>query len=303
MKKIIGLVVALMTIVNLSVSAQQVCGTTDNGFTVPRAWTTPTLYGDFTPCRNQKNVVYTIGNVNPALPISWTWCRGIPGVLPSAGFVPTQFRWSVDPNSGAKITDGITTSNTAGLLYTTQLSVAVSYKTKGTWLGVYFKDSCNTWQSLGGYGPVGGRTITLTCDPGTGQYPYVAPVTPDTGKTLINADINHATYNMYLDFDSISGLAGPHTYINVYKKSPTSTCNSNGATWFSDGYYTQTRQTASPSLPFNVAYGWSLYFASATTPPATFRVTGTSANGTSWVSLPFTVTTTVPSNINYPTLP
>lgn len=297
MKKIIGLVIALMTLVNLSVSAQQPCGTQDQGYVVPRAFEKPIIYGDFTPCKNQKNVVYTIGNINPSLPITWTWCRGRVGQNVSTGFVPTQFRWNITPTSGAKITDGVTTSDVTGFLYTTQNSVAVSYKTKGAYLGVYYKDSCNNWQSLSG------RTIELTCDPGTGEFPYVATAAPDTGKTLLNVSVNHAATEMTMDIDSVSGLAGPYTYINVYQKQPSMTCNSNGATWFSDGYYQQTRQAADPTMPFSVVYGWSLYYASATTPPATFRVMGVSANGTRWVSLPFTISTTVPSSGTYISLP
>lgn len=291
MKKFIGLMVLLMTIVTLSASAQ-----------CPTVVTKPRVVGDWTPCKNQKNVVYTLTND------TWKWCYGYAGVLPQTGFVPTQFQWNVDPNSGAKISDGITTSNTAGILYTTQTAVAISYKTKNTYVGVSFKDSCGAWQ------PLGGTTATLSClndsDPyvpstPTGIWNYDGSIRSvvDTGVTIINADVNHATYNMYLDFDSISGLAGPHIGINVYTKIVGASCATLGGNYFPDGYYQQTRQTPCPNLPFSVAYGWSYYYASATTPPRTFRVSGVSANGTPWFSLPFTISTTVPSNINYPTLP
>lgn len=292
MKKFIGLMVVLMTIITLSVSAQ-----------CPTSKSRPTIVGDFTPCKNQKNVVYTLTN-DP-----WVWCYGYDGVLPQTGFVPTEFRWNVDPTTGTKITDGITTSDRTGFLYTTQTAVAVSYKTKDTNLGCYYKDSCGIWQAI-----TVGTIIRLSClneptnyvpaEP-TGIWNYDGSIRSvvDTGVTVINATIQHATYNMSATFDSISGLAGPHTNINMYTKQVNADCLTIGGNYFPDGYYQTTRQTPSPTLPFNVAYGWSLYYASATTPARTFRMSGVSANGTVWFSLPFTISTTVPSNINYPTLP
>lgn len=285
MKKIIGLVVALMTIVNLSVLAQ-----------CPTAVEKPIIYGDFTPCRNEKNVTYTIANRNPALAMQWTWCRNQVGQNVSSGFVPTEFRWNVDPNSGAKITDGVTTSNVSGLLYTTATSVAVSYKTKGTYLGCYFKDSCGTWKEM--YG----QNVFLTCDPGTNEYVYTAPAAVDTGRTVINATVVHAQQDMTFSLDSISGETGPYTNISMFVKCPTCTCSSNGAVWFSDGWYQRMRQSPDPTLPFNVVYGYSLYFASSTTGNRTFRMNGSSASG-GWSTLPFTISTTVPSSVVYPTLP
>lgn len=293
MKKILGLVVAFMTLINVSALAQ--CGTS-NGFVIPQASEKPIIYGDFTPCKNQKNVTYTLGNRNPALSIQWTWCRGVAGQNVSSGFVPSEFRWSIDPNTGAKITDGVTTSGNSGLLYTTANTVAVSYKTKNTYLACFFKDSCGTWQELYGL------TVNLNCDAGTGEYVYTAPAAVDTGRTVINADVVHAQYDMSFDLDSISNETGPYTNINMFVKCPTCSCTSNGAVWFSDGWYQKMRFSPDPTLPFNVSYGWSLYFASPTTPARTFRISGSSASG-AWSSLPFTISTTVPSVINYPTLP
>lgn len=286
MKKFIGLMVVLMTIVTLSVSAQ----------TCPTAVEKPIIYGDFTPCRNQKNVTYTIANRNPALAMQWTWCRGQVGQNVSAGFVPTEYRWTLPSMTTA--TDGITTVNSSsgGYLYTTQTTIAVSYKTRGGYLSCYYKDSCGVWQEMNG------RTINLTCDAGTGEFPYVAPAVIDTGRTVINADVIHGTYEMSFDLDSISGETGPYTNLVMYVKCPTCSCSSNFAVWFSDGWYQQIRQTPDPTLPFTVAYGWSLYFASPSTPPRTFRIGGTSASG-GFMSLPFTISTSVPSTVNYPTLP
>jgi len=291
MKKLIGLMVVLMTIVTLSVSAQ--C---TNGWNVS-AVVTPRVYGDFTPCKNQKNVPYSIGNNTAGQPITWYWCRGIPNQLPtSAGFVPTEYRWTLPSMTTA--TDGITTVNSSsgGYLYTTQTTIAVSYKTRGGYLSCYYKDSCGVWQEMNG------RTINLTCDAGTGEFPYVAPAVIDTGRTVINADVIHGTYEMSFDLDSISGETGPYTNLVMYVKCPTCSCSSNFAVWFSDGWYQQIRQTPDPTLPFTVAYGWSLYFASPSTPPRTFRIGGTSASG-GFMSLPFTISTSVPSTVNYPTLP
>jgi hypothetical protein len=299
MKKIITLVITLMTIVTLSASAQVTCGTQDNGFAVPRVYEKPVFYGDFTPCKNQKNVVYTIANMNPGLPVKWTWCRGIVGQPPSTGFVPTEFRWNVDPNSGAIITDGLTTSNrTTGFIYTATNAVSVTYKTKNTYLGCYFKDSCGIWQEM--YG----ATINLSCAPGNGgYYPIAYSSAIDTGKTILNARAIHAQIEMSFNFDSIVGKPGPYTNIDMYVKNTSATCNTNGAQWFSDGYYIKMRFSAMPSLPFICAYGYNLYYSDATAGPRTFRVIGQSSDGSAWQSLPFTIPTNVYSNNTFPVLP
>ena len=299
MKKLITLVITLMTIVTLSASAQIPCGTLVNGYPVPKAYVKPTFYGDFTPCKNEKNVLYTIGNSDPSNtgPLQWTWCNGIPGAVPHTGFVPSEFRWNVDPNSGVKITDGVTTSNTAGLLYTTQRTVSVNYKTKNTYLGCYFKDSCGVWRELYGI------SVNLTCQAGNGGYAYVAPTPVDTGRSVINATVIHSTINMSFTMDSISGESKPYTNINLYEKVPTLSCASNFAVLFPDGWYQQTRQSPSPTLPFYVAYGWSYYFPNVyPLPTRVFRMMGSSASG-AWSTLPFTIGTVVPSSVSYPALP
>ena len=288
MKKLIALVITLMTLITFSASAQ-----------CPTSTTKPVFYGDFTPCKNQKNVLYSLGNLDPSNTgsLQWKWCNGTPGSVPYSGFVPSEFRWNVDPNSGAKITDGVTTSNTAGLLYTTQPTVSVNYKTKNTYLGCYFKDSCGVWQELYGI------SVNLTCQPGNGGYAYVAPTSVDTGRSVINATVIHSTINMSFTMDSISGESKPYTNILMYEKKPTLSCASDFAVLFPDGWYQQVRQTPSPTLPFYVAYGWSYYFANVT-PLATrvFRMTGGSGSG-AWQTLPFTIGTVVPSTVSYPTLP
>lgn len=288
MKKLIGLVIILVTFVTLSASAQ--CGT---------ATEKPRFYGDFSPCKNQKNVIYTIANINPANPIKWVWCRGIPGALPSTGFVPTEFRWNFPSMTTA--TDGSTTVS-GGYLYTNKLSIAVNYKTRGGYLGCYFKDSCGVWQEL--YG----RTISITCDPVDDPYAWnttTTTATIDTGVSLINARVIHATYDMSLNFDSISGLPGPHTNINMFWKSVggSASCNSYGANYFPDGYYITMRFSPQPTLPFISVYGYNLYYTTADAGPRTFRVTGVSANGKAWQSLPFTIASNYYTNILYPLLP
>lgn len=300
MKKLITLVITLMTIVTLSASAQIPCGTTVNGYDVPKAVTSPIFYGDVTPCKNQKNVLYTLGNRNTSNtgPLEWTWTIGTPGSVPYTGFVPSEFRWNVDPNSGATITDGITTSSrTTGFLYTTQPTVAVTYKTKGTYLGCYFKDSCGVYRELSG------RTIKITCEAGNGGYVYVAPAPVDTGRSIINANVQHALQNMSFNLDSISGESKPYTNILMYEKSSNLSPLSNFSKLFSDGWYQQMNQSPQPTLPVYISYGWSYYFPNVyPLPTRVFRMTGGSGSG-AWQTLPFTIGTVVPSTVSYPTLP
>jgi hypothetical protein len=292
MKKLIGLMVVLMTIVTLSVSAQ--C---TNGWNVS-AVVTPRVYGDFTPCKNQKNVPYSIGNNTAGQPITWYWCRGIPNQLPtSAGFVPTEYRWTLPSMTTA--TDGITTVNSSsgGYLYTTQTTIAVSYKTRGGFIGVDYKDSCGTWKNFFT------RAINLTCESGDGDFAPVATAQLDTGKTIINATVIHGTTNMSFNCDSISGAKKPYTYVEMFEKNPVLSCASNFYRFFSDGIYQQMRQSPSPDLPYYVAYGWSYYFPNLTPSPKTFRVVVKDATGKYFQTLPFTIPTIVPSSATYPTLP
>lgn len=281
--------VVLMTIVTLSVSAQ-----------CPTAVRKPLFYGDYTPCKNQKNVVYTLSDALPGQPITWTWCRGIVGQAPtSAGFVPSEFRWKSP--SMTTISDGITTvsSSTGNWLYTTKTAVAVTYKGRGGVLSCEFKDSCGVWQYLYDH------DIFVSCDPSTYTVLGITPVI-DTGKTLINARVIHATYDMSITFDSVAGLKKPYTYIMMYQKYPNASCSDyivGGWSIKSDGYYSPIRQTFSPSLPFVVAYGWSWYYATASSPARTFRLQGVDGDGKAFETLPFTIATNYYTNILYPVLP
>lgn len=287
MKKLIGLMVLLMTIVTLSASAQ-----------CPTVYQMPGIYGDLTPCKNEKNVIYSLGNSTVGLPIKWTWCYAIPGKRDTVGFVPSEFRWSVDPNSGVSITDGVNVSGrTTGTLTTTQTSVALSFKSKGTALTASFKDSCGNW--------IGIQTLLIytTCQPGNGTFPVPAPAAIDTGKTILNATCTHGNVQMSFTFDSIAGLKKPYSNINMFVKIPTISCADNFAIFFSDGGYQQTRQTSSLTLPFYVAYGYSYYYANASSGPRTFRLNGVDGDGKAFRTLPFTIPTNVPSINTFPVLP
>ena len=290
MKKIIGLVIALMTILNLSVLAQ-----------CPPASEKPVVYGDFTPCKN-SNLIYSLGNYFGQNPITWTWCRGIANQLPtSAGFVPTVFRWTVDPNSGVSISDGVNTSGrSTGALTTTSTSVLLKFRSKATFLTVYYQDSCGVFQNF--YS----TEIFLRCINDQVPTSYGVPSAVDTGKTLLNATVIHAVQDMSFNFDSIAGLPKPYQGIQILQKINGASClstPSGGLVWRTDGYYTPIRQSPTTNLPFGVVYGWGWYFANATTPPRTFRLKGIDGNGDAFETLPFTISTTVYSNNNYTTLP
>jgi hypothetical protein len=276
MKKLIALVITLMTIVTLSASAQ-----------CPSLRTSPRFYGDFTPCKNQKNVTYSLGNYDLSVSgLSYTWC-------PSSAFSPTQYRWNAPYGAIVKDAAGNKTG-VDGFLYTTSTTVWVDYKTKGGTLGCYVKDECGTWVDL--YS----KSIYLTCDPGTGDYPYVAPVLPDTGRTVYGADVTIASQSMTFAFDSVSFETGPYTYLNLYKKCPSCTCASNFVTSFSDGYYQQIIQTSSPTQPINIVYGYNLYYPAGS--PTVFRMGGVSLTG-GFYTLPFTIGTTIGTSTSYPVLP
>lgn len=277
MKKLIGLVIALITFVNLSVLGQ--CPTLKNH---------PRFYGDMTPCRNQKNVPYSVANDDLSITsLAWSWC-------PTSSFTPTYYQWSVDPNSGAKISDGVKISNTAGLLITTSTTVYVSYKTKDTYLGCSIKDSCGVYQAM--YG----RSIILNCSPTDDPFgAYVPPVVPDTGRTINGATVTVGTLNMSFNFTSISGETGPYTNLNLYKKCPSCTCASNRAVEFSDGWYQQVLSVPYPTKPLVVQFGWDLLYFGTN---QTLRMGGGSTTGY-WMTLPFTIDIVSGTTTNYTTLP
>lgn len=140
MKKIIGLVVALMTIVNISVLAQ--CGT---------ATLTSTPYGDNTPCKNSQGNYYYLPNTDGCNVDSYKW------------FGP----------DGSTITDGVLTAPGNTGLATDSSKIWVRFKTKSGAIQVYPVNSC------GQNGVSSGLQVSLTCAAGS-TTPAPTTYLPDT---------------------------------------------------------------------------------------------------------------------------
>ena len=264
-------------------------------FTYSQALTNPRFYGDFTPCKNQKAVSYTIATPlvggGTTSSTSIIYCAGESGYQT---FQPTQWRWNGPAGAVIKDPAGNKTGQD-GFLYTTYPNVYVDYKTKGGTLGCYYKDSLGVWKEL--YW----RTINLSCEPGDDPYATSYVVLPvDTGVTLYGVDIISSLYQLSFQFDSTSVGVGPYGGFQLYKKCTTCNCGSYRAVEFSDGYYQQVGSSTFQGNPFYVPYGYTLLIAA----PGyqTLRMSG--GNGSrSFVTLPFQINTTVGNIENYPVLP
>lgn len=257
MKKLIGLMVLLMTIVTLSASAQ--CPNTS----IPKRQ--PNFFGDRTPCKNQKKVPYVLDTVTVR------WCPDWAGTI-------TQYRW-IGP-LGSVITDGVNTSPAGGYLYTTSTRVWVDYKTKNGSLGYDYKDQCGTWWSGAGVG------INLNCDPDGGPTSFNGAWAPSGTANAIGVTPNATSSNIALTIDSISGMTKPYSNMTLYVKS--TNCTTTTGTYFSDGWYVQVTANY-PSFPIYAYYGWSPIGVGAT---YTARIIGKDANGASFITNTFTLNTT-----------
>lgn len=281
MKKLIYLIATVVLFTAQSVYSQ--------------ALTNPRFFGDFTPCKNQKGVSYTIAtplvgggtSTNTAI----TYCAGVSGYQT---FQPTQWRWNGPAGAVIKDPAGNKTGQD-GFLYTSYPNVYIDYKTKGGTLGCYYKNASGVWTEL--YW----RTINLNCQPGDDPYAtnYVQlPV--DTGVSLYGVDIISTQYQLAFQFDSTSVGVGPYGGFQVYKKCTSCDCSSYRAKQFSDGWYQTVSSSAFSTNPFYVPYGYTLLVGSPGL--QTLRLSGGNASG-GFVTLPFEINTTIGTTTNYPVLP